>query len=93
MILLWLEDDQVEFRKEEKYQDDVSTRIGRHTQREHLHFDGEIDGGEGQPDDTRRVHGEADEFRLCKQRSTIVHLRLRSVNLPLKFSGRFLVLI
>ena len=66
LILLGFEDDQVQFRKEEEYQDDVRTGVGRHAQREDFDFDGEINGSEGQPDDASGVHGKADEFRFCK---------------------------
>ena len=67
IILLRFEDDDVQFRSEEKDQSDDGAQRDAHAERDRFRLvSAEIDRDKGHPDDASRVHGEADEFGLVE---------------------------
>ena len=66
VVPLRLVDDDVDLRNEEQHQRHGGAETDRQTHGDHLVLAAEVDRHEGQPDDARRVHGEADELRLVE---------------------------
>jgi len=69
-ILVRLEKDDVDLGRVETDQSDGRAQADRHAEGHELHFVGvagtKVDRHKGEPDDTRGVHGEADEFALVE---------------------------
>lgn len=69
-ILVWLEDDDVDLGRVEADQSDGRAQADRHAEGRDLSLMGvsgtEVDRHEGEPDDARGVHGEADELALVE---------------------------
>ncbi len=66
LVLFWLKYYNVDLGHEQKSKEDNGAEACAQAESDHLEATAEVEGYEGQPDDTRRVHAEADKFGLVE---------------------------